>query len=132
MMSPKIMVCLPAYGGSVVSEFFMACIRLQEDFIRRGIFLKFGTLSFPDVVEVRNIFLSIFFDRTDATHLLFIDTDMNFEPQLIVDMLDFDQPIIGVIATKKKYPIEFVGRASKGTENGKEIIVNGHMKVDGI
>lgn len=129
-MKPKILAAIPAYGGSVITEFFMSCLRLQEACDKNGIELKFGTLAFPDIVEVRNIFTTIWYDRTDATHLLFIDSDMSFTPELIFDMLNFDQPVVGVVATKKKYPIEFVGRAM-AHEPGQETIRDGFLKVDG-
>lgn len=130
-MNPTIMAAVPAYGGDVITEFFMSALRLQEACQQKGIMCKFGTLSFPDIVEVRNIFTSIWYDRTDASHLLFIDSDMSFQPELIFDMLDFDKPVVGVIAVKKKYPIEFVGRASPG-EPGQEPLVDGFVKVDGV
>jgi hypothetical protein len=124
------MVCIPAYGGSVKNQFFMSCIRMQAELTKTGVDLQFGTISFPDIAEVRNIFTTIFFDNTNATHLLFIDADMSFEPKLILDMINFDQPIVGVVATKKKYPIEFVGRASSGDPLAP-VEFDGFIKVDG-
>ncbi len=130
-MKPQIFACIPAYGGAVVSEFLMSAIRLQEACDKADIMIKFGTLSFPDITEVRNIFTSIWFDKTTASHMLQIDSDMSFEPQLIFDMLDADKPLVGIVPVKKKYPIEFVGRASDHPP-GQETIVNGFMKVDGV
>jgi hypothetical protein len=130
-MSARILCAVPAYGGHVVTQFYMSSLRMQEELTRAGMVIKFGTLGFPDIGEVRNIFTTIFYDRTDATHLLFIDSDMSFEPQMIIDMINFDQPIVGVIATKKKYPIEFVGRASVGDPKDPATF-DGFMKVDGV
>lgn len=130
-MTVRILAAIPAYGGSVKTQFFMSCVRLQQECDKAGIAIRFGTLSFPDICEVRNIFTSIFFDRTDATHLLFMDSDMSFNPKMIFDMIDFDQPVVGVIPTKKKYPIEFVGRASVG-DPLEQPSFDGFMKVDGV
>lgn len=129
-MTAKVLVAIPAYGGSVKVQFFMSCIRMQAELAKAGIELQFGTVSFPDITEVRNIFTTIFFDNTSATHLLFIDSDMSFDPKLIIDMINFDQPIVGVVATKKKYPIEFVGRASLG-DPLSPVEFDGFIKVDG-
>jgi len=40
-----------------------------------------------DVVRARSAFVREFLEETDATHLLFIDADVSFEPQLIRGML---------------------------------------------
>ena len=125
---PNLMICIPAYGGDVLTEFMMSCVQLAQALQRQNIGCKFGTLSFPDVTEVRNIFTSIFYDKTPmATHCLMMDSDMAFEPQLITDMLDSEHPFVGIIPTKKRMPIEFVGRAL--VEELEP--VNGFMRVDG-
>lgn len=125
---PNLMICIPAYGGDVLTEFMMSCVQLAQALQQQNIGCKFGTLSFPDVTEVRNIFCSIFFDKTPmATHCLMLDSDMAFEPQLITDMLDSEHPFVGIIPTKKRLPLEFVGRAL--VEDPEP--VNGVMRVDG-
>ena len=125
---PNIFIALPAYGGTVMTAFAMSCIQLAQELQKQNIGCKFGSLSFPDICEVRNIFLSIFYDKTpQATHLLFIDSDMVFEPQLILDMLDSEHPVAGIVPVKKRMPYEFVGR---GQEVEPEP-VNGFMQVDG-
>lgn len=126
---PNIMICIPAYGGDIITETTMSFIELAQTLQKQNIGCKFGTLSFPDVTEVRNIFTSIFFDKTPiATHCLMVDGDMAFGPDLILSMLDSEHPLVGVIATKKRYPLEFVGR---GNEVEGEP-VNGYLQVDGV
>jgi len=125
---PNIFVCLPAYGGSIITQTVMSLIQLAQELQRHNIGAKFGTVSFPDIDEVRNIMTSIFYDKTPmATHCLMIDADMRLEPQLILDMLDSEHPLVGIIPVKKIYPLQFVGRALPGEQEP----VNGFMKVDG-
>lgn len=69
----------------------------------------FSTLSFPDIVDLRNVFLSVWFDALDATHLLFVDSDMQFEPELVRDLFNADKSLIGAIYPKKRLPIGWVG-----------------------
>lgn len=89
----------------------------------------FGTLSYPDIVEIRNIFLTIWYDaQPQCSHMLFIDSDMGFPPELIRDMIAFDKPLVGALCPKKKLPIEFAGRAKKGDAR----VVDGFMEVNGI
>ena len=125
---PNLMICIPSYGGKIITETAMSLIQLAQELVKHNIGCKFGTLSFPDIQEVRNIFVSIFYDKTPmATHLLFIDSDMSWEPQLILDMLDSEHPFVGIIPTKKRMPLEFVGRALPEEPEP----VNGFMRVDG-
>lgn len=126
---PNIFIALPIYGGYATTEFMMSCIELAQALQKQNIGCKFGSLSFPDIVEVRNIFASIFYDKTpQATHCLMMDFDMAFSPQLIVDMLDSEHPLVGIIPVKKRLPYEFVGR---GNEVEGEP-VNGYLEVDGV
>ncbi len=101
---------------------------LSRDLERLGYSGGFGTLSYPDIVEIRNIFLSIWFDRIQSSHMLFVDSDMSFPPQLVVDMIGYNKPLVGALCPKKKLPIEFAGRAKLGDT----MIVNGFMEVSGI
>ena len=56
------------------------------------------------------IFFTRWFDKTDASHLLFLDADMGFDPQLIVDMIAFDQPLTGAAYPKRE--IDQIGSSS--------------------
>jgi hypothetical protein len=125
---PNLFIACPAYGGEVKTEFMMACIQLSQTLMQQNIGCKFGSLSFPDIEQVRNIFTSIFYDRTPlATHCLMMDSDMNPPPELIIDMLNSEHPLVGIIPVKKKFPLEFVGRGNLIESEP----VNGYMQVDG-
>jgi len=54
------------------------------------------------------------------THILFIDDDMSFEPQVLDIMLGRRQPVVAVNYLIKKFPPEFVAVA----ENGRRIITD--------
>lgn len=87
-----------------------------------------ATLSICDIIETRNVFLSMFY-QTDATHLLFIDADMQFSSSMIMDMLDLDKPVVGAIYPAKVWPPTFVG-----CPLGKPPfdIVKGHVEVSAV
>lgn len=125
---PSVFVALPAYGQQVCSTTTSALISLTRALDAHGINGGFGTLSYPDIVEIRNIFLTIWMDSVKSSHMLFIDADMGFAPELILDMIALDKPLVGALCPKKKLPIEFAGRAKKGDVK----IVNGFMEVNGV
>lgn len=71
----------------------------------------FSALSFPDIAELRNVFLSVWYQKLDASHILFVDADMQFEPELVADMLAADKPLVGCVYPKKRLPLSYVGSA---------------------
>jgi hypothetical protein len=127
-VSKKVLICLPAFG-QVNSSFTTASISALTRFLAdRGWYGGLAQKSFPDICDLRAVFLTIFFDQTDATHLLFIDHDMQFEPQLVLDMIEFEQPLVGCLYPKRTLPIKWVGSALEG----EQIVCNGFLKVEGI
>ncbi len=126
--SPKVFTCVPAYGQVILSPTVSSILATQRALDQAGMNGGFGTLSYPDIVEIRNIFLTIWFDKIQTSHMLFIDADMSFSPDLIMDMIKLNKPLVGALCPKKKLPIEFAGRAKQGDAR----IVNGFMEVNGI
>lgn len=106
---PKIFIAMPAFGHIVNSQTTASLIALTRELAARGMFGGFATLSFPDIVDLRNVFTSIWMDGVKASHMLFVDADMAFEPELVLDMLLADKPLIGAIYPRKKMPLSWVG-----------------------
>lgn len=108
----KVFIALPAFGqvnftattGSIVNTAMM----LQAN----GLYGGFGTLSYPDIADLRNMFLTLWFDRLKTSHLLFVDADMGWPFEMVADMLAADKPLVGCIYPKKTLPAEFVGSLS--------------------
>lgn len=107
----KVFIAVPAFGQMMSSQTAASLVALTKELAARDIFGGFSAISLPDIVDLRNVFLTTFYDRIDATHILMIDADMQFEPNLIADMLLADQPLVGALYPKKRLPIQFVGSA---------------------
>jgi len=54
-----------------------------------------------DIIENRNI-LAAYFLESDASHLLCIDSDISFEPQVIGDFINLKKPFVGAAYPKRK------------------------------
>lgn len=130
-MGTKILVFIPAYGNQISVATFAATHGLLPALMAKGIGGGVATFSYPEVSEVRNIAVTCWYDTLpDATHLLFIDSDMGFEPQLVLDMLTFNEPMVGAIYSKKVLPIQW---AASGLGEGKFAERRGDfMKVAGL
>lgn len=108
---PKIFLCLPAFGRIVQADTTASLVRLSGALAIRGIDPLFTTHSYPDIAELRNQMLTLWYDRIpDAAHCLMVDADMGFEPQLVLDMLALDEQLVGCLYPKKTYPLSYVGR----------------------
>jgi hypothetical protein len=111
----KITIATPAYGETFYASYVKSVLSLQRTIDRRGWGSSFATISYADVVEARNYLLTRWFDHSDATHLLFIDADMGFEPPLVTDMIAFDKPLVGVIYPKRQVDLDrLASLAAKG------------------
>lgn len=97
----KILIATPSYGGTVITEYMTSVlnlfIRLASHKIESQIMFK----NFAEITKVRNYFASYMLENEDFTHLLFIDSDMYFAPEVVMQMIEFNQPLTGVVYPKR-------------------------------
>ncbi len=125
-MHPKIFLGLPWFGNSGTLQTTLSLLALTKG---RDAFVAAG-LSHPDIADSRNVLATIFLDGTDCTHLLMIDYDMTFEPDLILDMIEFDHPICGALYRQKTdTEMRFV---LSGRKDPQEIKHGRFLRVDGV
>jgi hypothetical protein len=112
MKKPSVMVCLPAYGQTNCTVTTESLFKLAQFFTLNSIRHQLSWYSAADIVEVRNLFLTSWYDcHPQYSHMLFIDADMGFEPELIRDMIDFDKPLTGTFYARRQMPASVVGAA---------------------
>lgn len=121
----KVMIATPAYGEIFYASYVRSLVSLTRLFYKEGISFAFESVSYAEVSEARNYLLTRFFDKSDATHLLFIDADMGFSQQLIADMLAFKKPLVGVVSPKRQVDIERIMEAVKNGEDDKRALSAG-------
>jgi hypothetical protein len=117
----KIFVATPAYGQVFYSPYVQSILTLIPVMQRRGWILEFKWVSHGEISEARNYLLTVWLDKTDASHILFIDNDMGFEPQLIVDMIEFAKPVVGAAYPYRRVNLHQV--AKLGASEGPELAV---------
>ena len=116
----------PCYGGLLTDQFFLSMFRTSQTFMQHGINFRITTLRNESLVtRARNILTAMFLE-SDCTHLMFIDADIEFDPESILRALAYDKPIMAAAYPKKALPIQyainfkFVDQATKQirVENG--------------
>lgn len=125
---PQIFIAAPAFGMTFTGGTTASLVNLAARLAAERILNGFATLTFPDIAELRNMFLSIWYDKVGTSHILFIDHDMSFRPELVMDMLAFDKPVVGTLYAKKTFPIQCVGSALEG----EQIMEGGFIKLEGV
>ncbi len=123
MAKPSIMICVPAYGQSVSAQTMESLFSLAQFFSFNQVRHQLSWYSAADIVEVRNLFLTTWYDcQPQFSHLLFVDADMGFEPHLIRDMVKFDKPLTGAFYARRQMSPSVVGAALHPDHSLKDVV----------
>ena len=97
----KVFVATPMYGGMAHGLYIKSCLDLQGTLSKYGVESKFSFLFNESLITRARNYLVDEFLRTDFTHLLFIDSDIHYNPQDVIAMLALDKDVIGGPYPKK-------------------------------
>lgn len=121
-MPTKILIATPAYGNAFYSPYVQSVLKLVRSMYQQGWDYTFFSLSYAEIVESRNYLLTYWFDKTDATHILFLDADMGFGPDLILDMVQLNQPVVGAVYPKRNINLRRIAElAAAGEPVGRAV-----------
>jgi len=110
-----VLICCPAYGSTMRAETAETIYSCGQFLIRCGIPNQLAWFSAADIAEVRNLFLTMWYDhQKQFSHMLFIDSDMGFSPELIRDFIKFDKPLMGALYARREMTPSIVGNAPLG------------------
>lgn len=101
-MGVKLFMFIPCYREMISAQTFDTSHALMAGLMQKGMQAHIGRYSWFDIAEMRNIALSYWYDCMPTfTHLLFVDDDMGFPPEVVTDMIAFNEPIVGALYRKK-------------------------------
>jgi hypothetical protein len=94
---PKLLfVATPCFGGMVTTGYMMSIVKLMEYAERHNFSISLNVLGRDSLItRARNTLVAQFMTMREATHLMFIDADIGFEPELVHRMLAFDGDVVG-------------------------------------
>ena len=84
-LKPTVYIAMPCYD-SVKINTMLSVIRLVQQLARSGIKVGINTMKSPLIHQARNYLTSVFL-TTEYEYLLFIDSDVEFEPESVMRML---------------------------------------------
>lgn len=95
----KILIATPTYDNRVHITYMQSVMGLIQAFARTRPDVEFVFLTVAGTIieRMRNAMATrVLLDRS-FSHLLFVDSDMGFRPQLVEKMLAFDHPVVGCL-----------------------------------
>lgn len=99
---PYLVVGTPCYGRHVTDLYAGSLLKLQLACQQRGVRLLVHMLGSDALItRARQNVVAHFLTTEAATHLIFIDADIGFEPEQVFRLMDFDADITAAI-----YPIK--------------------------
>jgi hypothetical protein len=123
-----IFIATPCYGGQLGEPYFRSMMRLAILFNKYNIQYTVSTLANESLVtRGRNTLTSFFMENQAATHLFFIDADIEFNPEDILRMVAYDKPIVvGAYPKKAINWNSIIGAARNPDLNENEETIEGH------
>ena len=108
----NIFFATPCYGGVVTDQYFLSMFKLSQLLNAAKINFRITTLRNESLVtRARNILTAMFLE-SDCSHLMFIDADIEFEPDSVIRMLAMNKPLIAAAYPKKTIDWDNVRKAA--------------------
>ena len=113
----KLFIATPMYGGMAHGLYIKSSLDLQTTMNKYGIETKFSFLFNESLITRARNYLVDEFLRSDHTHLLFIDSDIHYNPQDVLACMALDKDVIGVPYPKKSINWSNVEQAARSQPN---------------
>ena len=111
----KVHICMPCYGGQLTESTFMSFIRWSNTARQLGIDYTVETLTNESLISrARNTMVAKFLSNPESTHLMFIDSDIGWEPWHLLLLLHHDKDVIGGMYPLKGLPVKWCVNGIEG------------------
>ena len=122
-----IFIATPCYGGQLGEPYFRSMMRFAILCNKYDIKYTISTLANESLItRGRNTLVSFFMENPEATHLFFIDADIEFNPEDILRMVAYDKPIVVGAYPKKAVNWNSIIQAAREDETETAETIEGH------
>lgn len=122
-----IFIATPCYGGQIGEPYFRSMMRFAILCNKYDIKYTISTLANESLItRGRNTLTSFFMENKEATHLFFIDADIEFNPEDILRMVAYDKPIVVGAYPKKAINWGSIMEATRNDPSETPDTIEGH------
>jgi hypothetical protein len=120
----RLLIATPLYGGAE-ADYLRSVVGLTGAAERAGVECAFAWLSNNAVIDRARNALAATFLQSDATHMVFIDGDIGFDPEALIELIKLMQrddrlAVVGAPCPKRRINWNLVAAAAaKGLGQGK-------------
>lgn len=127
LRSKHIFIATPCYGGQIGEPYFRSMMRLAILCNKYDIPFTVSTLANESLVtRGRNTLVSFFMENPQATHLFFIDADIEFNAEDLLRMVAYDKPVIVGAYPKKAVNWNSIITAARNDPEETADTIEGH------
>ena len=99
----KLYIGTPCYDAMLSMQYALSLLKLTKLLEQHNIEYNIDFIGNESLItRARNNILNRFI-KSNFTHLLFIDADIEFNPEAVIDMLEFDKDIVACTYPKKGF-----------------------------
>jgi hypothetical protein len=110
----NVLLATPCYGGQMLRGYTQSILNLQRLCDSNGIKLDILTIGNESLItRARNFYVSLMLAKQEYTHLLFVDSDISFNPLNVLRMLMANKDVVAGCYPKKGINWEKVTNMAK-------------------
>ncbi len=119
LRTTRVHICMPCYGGMMTEQTFMSFIKWGNTCRQLGIDWTVETMTNESLISrARNTLTAKFLNTPESTHLMFIDSDIGWEPWHLLVMINARKDVIGGLYPMKSLPVKWCVNGIPGKETG--------------
>ena len=111
MALKHILIAVPTMAGLMKAKTATTLVMLMRQLTRAGIEAEYLNVDSSDIVYARNFFARQVLESKNLDGLLFVDSDMQFRPALVMKMLGLEADVVGVAYPKRALNLDQYSRA---------------------
>jgi hypothetical protein len=105
-----ILIAVPTMGGLIKAKTTTTLVLLMRQLTRAGVAAEYLNIDSSDIVYARNYYARQVLESDFLDGLLFVDSDMQFRPFLVIKMLRFETDVVAAAYPKRSLNLEQLTR----------------------